>query len=933
MPRLSIEKTFKRRNRAFKFLFSVLLSALLVFAGNNSLIPAFAREVNSQAPPTSISLTQGVQKNVLSNGMTVLTKEVHTAPVVSVQVWYKIGSRDEAPGVNGIAHQLEHMLFKGTKTRPIQFGRLFSALGSESNAFTSYDMTAYYGTVERNKLNALLELEADRMQNSTIDAEKLESEKRVVISELQGYENSPGYRLSRAVKRASFPDHPYGLTVGGTKADVEKFTVEQVTSYYRNYYSPKNATLIVVGDFETEPTLKTVKDLFGKVPNVEGERGSTGDKPQKSTLDSRPSTSKPIVLKEPGSASLFQAIYPAPDILHPDVAALDVMNFILTQGRSSRLYQALVESGLTSDVDGGAANLMAGGWYELDATAVPGKELAEIDRTVLKEIANLQAKGVTSEEVKRAQAQVKSIVILSSRDIASQARQLGNDFITTGDYRFTDRYLAAVQKVKAADVQRVAKTYLPESKRTVGFFEPTQITGKPGGEGKAPTQTTEGFNAGPPVDPAEVAKYLPKFDSETSSPTQALPEEIGLANGLKVLLLPDRSSPTVALAGYIKAGTEFDSTAKAGLASLTADNLMNGTETKDALTIAKTLADRGAGLSFSANREGVVVSGKALSADLPIVVEVLADVAQNATFPENEFELSRGRALTGLKVELDDPRRLGRRVFQQAVYPKNHPFYNFPTQESLKAITREDLVKFCQQYYQPQNTTLAIVGDFDPKEVRSLLKTQLETWKNAGKATVPNYPTVKLPEKIVQLNPALPGKTQSVTYIGYYGIKRTDPNFYRALVLNDVLGGGTLSSRLGTKLRDEQGLTYGVYSVFAAGRYEGPFFISMQTAPQDAQKAIASAIGVLKEVRDRGLTVEEIDSAKASLASGFNVGLADPDNLVSQILLDRVYGLSKEEIRNFTSKIQAVTPEQVNQAAKELLHPDRLVVVTAGPPV
>jgi zinc protease len=172
-----------------------------------------------------------------------------------VQVWYKIGSRNEAPGVNGIAHQLEHMLFKGTKDRPIQFGRLFSALGSDSNAFTSFDNTVYFGTVEREKLKALLTLEADRMQNSIIEASQLEKEKRVVISELQGYENSPNYRLNRAVMRAAFPNQAYGLTVGGTKADVQKFTVEQVRDYYRRFYSPENATLVVVGDFQTEPAL------------------------------------------------------------------------------------------------------------------------------------------------------------------------------------------------------------------------------------------------------------------------------------------------------------------------------------------------------------------------------------------------------------------------------------------------------------------------------------------------------------------------------------------------------------------------------------------------------------------------------------------------------------------------------------------------------
>jgi len=211
-------------------------------------------------------ITANVRKTVLENGLTVLTKEVHTAPVVTVQMWYKVGSRNEEPGVNGIAHQLEHMMFKGTKNRPIQFGKLFSALGSDSNAFTSYDQTAYYSTVESNKLKALLVLEADRMQNSLIDTEQLASEKRVVISELQGYENSPEYRLNRAVMRSLFPHHAYGLPVGGTKEDVEKFQVEQVQKYYRNFYTPDNAVLVIVGDFQTAKTLETVKELFGKLP-------------------------------------------------------------------------------------------------------------------------------------------------------------------------------------------------------------------------------------------------------------------------------------------------------------------------------------------------------------------------------------------------------------------------------------------------------------------------------------------------------------------------------------------------------------------------------------------------------------------------------------------------------------------------------------------
>ena len=257
-----------RRRGFLVLLFSLCLSAVLFSTEASST----QTDVSQSPPPatsteaTPLALTENVRKTVLDNGLVVLTKEVHTAPVVSVQVWYRIGSRNEAQGVNGIAHQLEHMLFKGTKDRPIQFGRLFSALGSDSNAFTSYDNTAYFGTVEREKLSALLALEADRMQNSNIEAQQLESEKQVVISELQGYENSPSYRLSRAVMQAAFPKQAYGLPVGGTKADVEKFTVEQVRDYYQRFYSPDNATLVIVGDFETEPTLSTVKETFGKVP-------------------------------------------------------------------------------------------------------------------------------------------------------------------------------------------------------------------------------------------------------------------------------------------------------------------------------------------------------------------------------------------------------------------------------------------------------------------------------------------------------------------------------------------------------------------------------------------------------------------------------------------------------------------------------------------
>ncbi|MEH2089246.1 M16 family metallopeptidase [Nostoc sp.] len=905
------------------------------------------------------TLTENVRKTVLENGLTVLTKEVHTAPVVTVQVWYKVGSRNEEPGVNGIAHQLEHMMFKGTRNRPIQFGRLFSALGSDSNAFTSYDQTAYYGTVERNKLKALLVLEADRMRNSQIEPEQLASEKRVVISELQGYENSPEYRLNRAVMQAVFPNHAYGLPVGGTKADVEKFEVEQVEKYYRNFYSPDNAVLVIVGDFQTANTLETIKEVFGKLPRQEaGGRGqeagvispsSPSLSTQHSTLNTqhsarakRPATanstqhstlSTPIVLREPGAGRLLQVVYPLPDANQPDIPALDVMDYILTEGRNSRLYQALVESGLASEVTASVTSLRESGWYEVLVTAGAKQDLKKIDSMLSSAIANVAEKGVTSEEVERAKTQLAADVILSNRDITSQAMRLGTDETTVGDYRYTDRYLAAVRLVKPTDVVAVINKYLTKEARTVGFFEPTQkrITEVPDKPHSA--QTTENFSPGVPVLFSEVIKYLPPVDLATDAIAQVLPQEFKLTNGLRILLLPDRSTPTVTLSGYIQAGTEFDPENKAGLAAFVADNLLNGTKSKDVLSIAKVLGERGASLDFQTYREGVHIEGDSLADDLPILLEILADVVKNSNFPVKELELHRQQTLTDLQQELDEPSEVARRVFVQSIYPKKHPLHTFPTEESLQQIQRRDVIDFKTKHYRPDTTVLALVGDFDLDKVRSLIKNKFGDWEVSGKAPTLKYPPVAMPQKIVSVNPVLPDKAQAVTYMGYTGINRYDPRFHAALVLNQILGGDTLSSRLGAEVRDRQGLSYGIYSSFQAGKNVGTFLIEMQTSPEDSSKAIASTRQMLQQIHQQGVTALEVDTAKRTLISNYNVSLANPEELTDRILMNEVYGLDKVELHSFTDKIQKVTLAEVNQAARELLHPDRIVVVTAGPSV
>ncbi|WP_442994272.1 M16 family metallopeptidase [Scytonema sp. PRP1] len=335
-------------------------------------------------------------------------------------------------------------------------------------------------------------------------------------------------------------------------------------------------------------------------------------------------------------------------------------------------------------------------------------------------------------------------------------------------------------------------------------------------------------------------------------------------------------------------------------------------------------------MGFNASREGVSIGGNGLSANLPILIQTLADVVQNATFPDNQLELSRQRALISLKVQLDDPRGLGRRVFQQAIYPENHPFHSFPTEESLKSVTRDDVLRFYQEHYRPDTTTIALVGDFDPNQVKALFNQAFDKWQAQGKPPTLNLPTVSLPQTMKRLSAVIPGKAEAVTYIGYNGISRKDPRFYAAEVLNQILGGDTLSSRLGTEVRDRQGLTYGIYSAFAAGINPGPFLIQMQTAPSDAQKAITSALALLKQLREQGITEAELNTAKRSITNSYPVELANPSNVATIVLENAIYGLSQAEIREFPKRIQAVTLPQVQQAIQELIHPDKLVITTAG---
>ena len=309
----------------------------------------------------------------------------------------------------------------------------------------------------------------------------------------------------------------------------------------------------------------------------------------------------------------------------------------------------------------------------------------------------------------------------------------------------------------------------------------------------------------------------------------------------------------------------------------------------------------------------------------------MADALLNPTFPTDELELARQRSVASLQASLDNPSTVATRTFQQSLFPDGHPYHAMTSVESLQAIQQSDLQEFYQAHYRPDTTTIALVGDFDADEVQTLMGDLLGDWSASGEAPQLEFPEVSGPVAVTRQHKTLEGKTQSVTYLGHLGINRFNPDYEAAVVLNDIIGGSTLSSRLGLEVRDRQGLTYGISSAFQTGKGVGPFLVSMQTDPSDVRQAVDSALAVLQQVKENGVTAAELEQARNSFVNSYPVSLADPDAVAGAFLRREVLDLPLDELYDFPEKVKALTLDDVNRVARELLKPEAVQIVTAGP--
>ena len=926
--------------------FSLLLA--LAFAGAPSVTRA-AEAVKTPVKPTPLTTAakpvslNGIRETKLANGLTVLTKEVHTAPVAYFSVWYKAGSVNEQLGQSGMSHLLEHMMFKGTTTRkPGEISALLQQNGADFNATTSFDRTNYFETLASDRLDMAMKLEADRMSNSLFNEAEHQKEMSVVRSEYEGGENDPSTALTKALRLAAYQVHPYRWMTIGFRSDIENIDRDEMYAYYQKNYVPNNATIVIVGDFDTNNALAMVQKYFGSIPRKPITPSFITPEPQQIG-------ERRVTVRRAGTVNQVQIGYHIPAFGDPDRYALDVLETVMSGGRTARFFGALVQSGLASSADAYDYGLRDPDLLTLDASAQPDKTNAELEAALLAEVEKLKSAPIAADELKRVLNQAEAGYIYGRDSVQSQGAQLGENAMR-GDWRYGETYLDNLRKVTPADVQRVAQKYLVKDNRTVGYFEPIP-------NGGATTQANaEGGAAGPLALKAEVranSQQKPKAPApqpmmapaQPASPATATSKATRtvLPNGVTVIVEENHANPTVALSGaLLSAGGVFDPPDKAGLASFTASQLSRGTQTRTLLDIARTLEDVGATVRVSGGDEYASIGGRSLTRDFATMLDVLSDEMRNPSFPADEIEKARQQTLAGLEEARQDTGTLANIAFMNALYPVGHPYHQPTIDEQVaivKGLTRDDLVAFHQAHYAPDKLVLTVVGDVDTPKTIAAIEKAFGTWPKKGNVPAINIPDVSLTAgKAATANLAkpliinVPDKAQTDVIYGYAShLRRSDPDFYRVIVLNTILGGGGgLSSRLAVNVRDRMGLVYGIYAGTSAALGAGPFQVSFGSNPSNVDKAIAETRRQLTLAQTQGFTPDEVSKAVDYLTGSYAVTLATNSSVASQLLVGEVYGLGADYIQKRNGYYRAVTPQQVNEAAKKYLDPTLGTLVISG---
>jgi zinc protease len=872
---------------------------------------------------SAAALYEGVRTHVLPNGLRVFLKPVPGALAVTTVVVYNVGSADEDKDFTGLSHYLEHLMFKGTATlRPGDIDRICYRNGGTNNATTGTDSTSYYFTFPAGRWLPALEIEADRMRNLRIDKEhEFDKEKGAVINELTGNEDSPWDLEYKAILPLLFgKSAPYGHPVIGEAQHVREATEKVIKAHYDRWYHPNNAALIVVGGFDADAALAAIKKLFGPIPRAK----LPPRKPLPRAELKRPAR---LEMKSKFAAPRLVMGFNTVRRSDPDYYALNVLAALFNRGKTNRLYKALVEGEEVASSVG--AEHVAGrypGWFGINVELEPSKDRDEAEKLVLAEIAKVRDVPLGAAELKRVKHLILANYIFNRESNGDLARALA-DAVTTKDIESARSYLPRILAVTAADVQRVARKYLVADKRVVVWSVPgkKKALGAPVvGQAASLARANTGKRGRLPYERlGRAAKSTPAGFSLAKTQRVVLP------NGLVLLLYENHRLPIFEAHVAIHDAQLYEPKNKLGVAALTGSMLDEGTRKHTGRAIAEMIDNVGGTLALGGSSGSVRV----LAPDRKLGLSLLIECLTQPSFPEDAFNRNRKGILVDIAEAQAQPDLRAANAFRAAVYGK-HPLGRprNGTRKTMSALTIADCAAFHKKVFVPNNATLAIVGDFDSKQIVEEVKRLTGHWKKAPLQR-PKTPAVEKPAKFTQKILPFPEASQLHFYMGHVGVRRNNPDYYKLLVMDYVLGTGPgFTDRLSSRLRDREGLAYSVSATItsSAGTEPGTFTCYIGTDTKNFAKVKAMFLEELNRIRDERPSAREVADAKTYLVGSRLLELDTNAGIAAQLLAIERYKLGMGYLDDFRKAVEAVTPQDVQAVARKYIDPKRMVLVAAG---
>ena len=866
------------------------------------------------------SLEGITEYRLANNGFRFLLLPDASVDTVTVNMTYLVGSRQEGYGESGMAHLLEHLLFKGTPRFP-NILALLQKRGAQFNGTTSYDRTNYYETLtaSADNLDWALALEADRMVNSHVSKQDLDSEMTVVRNEFESGENSPMRILSQRVAATAYQWHNYGRSTIGARSDIENVTIERLRAFYKTYYQPDNAVLVVAGKFDETATLDMVQKHFGAIPRPGRVLPTTY------TAEPVQDGERNVVLRRVGDVQLVGAFYHLPQGSHPDHAALDILVGILGHTPAGRLHKALVEPGMASSVFGWEAQYREAGSAYFGATIRLGQSLESARDTLIKTLEELALNPITEDELERARTRLLNDIDRTVANVRSLSLTL-TETISMGDWRLLFLHRDLLRKVSLAQVQGVAARYLKSSNRTVGLFIPTakpdrvEVPQAPDIE-----EVLRNFQGDPRVAQGEAFNPTPEnIESRTTRRT--------LPGGMRLAMLPKktRGNTVVAQIG-LRWGDEQSKAGKNVACGIASAMLQRGTQKRTREQLSN---------DFSRLKATVGVSGDGASIqtireNLPEAMRLIAEVLRQPTFPETEFEQLRLSSISGLEAQRSEPNALSGLEMRRHLdpYPPEHWLYNTTLDERIERLNNvrlEDVRACYRDLFGASNSELAIVGDFDIDEMARLASELFGDWRSPRTyiRIASRHQDVPTINKVIET----PDKANAI-FRAALGLKlRDDHPDYPALLLGNYLLGGGVTSRLSNRIREKEGLSYSVGSYLTASSQDekGEFGVSAIYAPQNRERVEALILEEISKALTQGFTDDEVGAAKKGYLETRQIARAQDGSLAGRLLSYLVIDRRFDWDRQMEDRIAALTPATILEALRRHIDSKRLSMIKAG---